>query len=169
VSIKNVVADEEFKEAAKLLIFASTGAIIALVVIAVVMHISVGDWYAFYRYRSLWNEKPGFINFVGFLNLDYGYRFPSILVTWFSIAGSIILALRGFLFEGILCLLSILLPAYQGKMGDIIRYSLGAAPAWVMLYMSLGRHRLLQMGLIGFSISVAMLMIDAWIRRVWVG
>ena len=85
------------------------------------MHVSVDDWFAFYRYRSLWKEEPGFRQLISFVQLDFGSRFPRVLFTWLTLWGSWLLIKKQRTFEGVLCLFSILLPAYQGKMGDIIR------------------------------------------------
>lgn len=168
-TLSALIADPDFKNCFIRLTVGIAGALLALVLVAVVMQISVGDWFAFYRYRSLWNEKPGLNNLIDFLNIDYGSRLPRFVVTWLVVWGSYLLARSGRFFEGMLCLFSILLPAYQGKMGDIIRYSLGAAPAWIMVYDRCKNSRLAQMVLVAFSISTAMLLLHAWLQRGWAG
>jgi len=166
---KALLADFEFRATLRFVLSASLGAVLAVGLVALVMHLSVGDWFAFYRYRYLWNETPGFQNFVSFLNLDLGSRFPRIIVTWLALWGSYLLLQAGRVFEGFLCIVSLLLPAYQGKMGDIIRYSLGAAPAWIMLYERSKHSRIIHMSLIAFSTSTAIALVASWLKREWVG
>lgn len=145
------------------------GAFAALGAVALVMHLSVGDWYAFYRYRSLWKEEPSFRYFLSALNLDFGSQTPRILATWAALWGSALLLRSGRIFEGMLCTVSILLPVYQGKMGDIIRYTLGAAPAWMMLSEQLKEKRSLQLAFVASCAAYGVVLCYRWLARDWVG
>lgn len=165
----NLAGDAEFKSTFKLLSMAALGAFLSLALISVLMHISVNDWFAFYRYRTLWKEEPGIANLVSFLKLDLGSGFPRIVVSWLTLWGCYLLFKKGKVFESALCSISILLPAYQGKIGDIVRYSLGAAPAWILIYEHYKTSRLAQIALIGFSVSIGMVYLLFWTQRGWPG
>ncbi len=168
-TFRTLLSEPEFKKSLQLLVLGVAGAAAALVSIAVVMHVSVGDWYAFYRYRSLWKEEPGFNNLLAFLNLDFGQNTSRILVSWAAFWGCWLLFKSKRTFEGALCLVAILLPAYQGKMGDIIRYSMGAAPAWMILVERYKNSRLWLMTFIAFSSALGFQFLFKWVERVWPG
>jgi len=161
--------DPQFRDSNRCLVFACLGATSALLLVALVMHVSVSDWFAFYRYRSLWKEEPGWSNFRSFLNLDLGFRFPRVLTGWLAVVGCALLLRRGRVFEACVSLMSVMLPVYQGKIPDIIRYTLGAAPAWIILYEHLKTMRPVQWLLAGFSVSTLLLLMQAWLQRQWVG
>ena len=168
-TFRTLLSEPEFKKSLQLLVLGVAGAAAALVSIAVVMHVSVGDWYAFYRYRSLWKEEPGFNNLLAFLNLDFGQNTSRILVSWAAFWGCWLLFKSKRTFEGALCLVAILLPAYQGKMGDIIRYSMGAAPAWMILVERYKTSRLWLMTFIAFSSALGFQFLFKWVERAWPG
>ncbi|MEY4066160.1 MAG: Mannosyltransferase, partial [Pseudomonadota bacterium] len=153
----------------KLLVLGIAGSLTALLTVAVVMKISVDDWFAFYRYRNLWKEVRGIGNFLPFVQLDFGMHTGRVLVVWLSIWGCWLLLKSGRIFEAVFCVLSLLLPIYQGKMGDIVRYALGAAPAWMFLTAErqAGRRRLLFVTAI--SVGIGMQLLEKWIQRTWVG
>ena len=153
----------------KLLCYGIVGSLAAFGVMALIMHVSVGDWFAFYRYRTLWKEEPGLRNVLAALNLDFGSQTPRILVTWVAVLGSALLVRSGRVFEGMLCAAAMLLPVYQGKMGDIIRFSLGAAPAWLMFAEKLKERRTLHLIFIGTSAAYGVVFCYQWIARSWVG
>jgi len=161
--------DTTWQAPIKLLCYGVVGSLAAFGVLAVVMHVSVGDWFAFYRYRTLWKEDPGLGNVLAALNLDYGSQTPRILVTWVAVVGSAMLMRSGRVFEGMLCAAAILLPVHQGKMGDIIRFSLGAAPAWLMVAEKLKERRTLHLIFIGTSSAYGVMLCYQWISRGWVG
>ncbi|MEY4066165.1 MAG: Mannosyltransferase [Pseudomonadota bacterium] len=161
--------EPEFKKSTQMLVLGVAGAVAALLSIAIIMHLSVGDWYAFYRYRILWKEEPGFRNILSFLNLDFGQNTSRILVSWAAFWGCWLLFKSKRIFEGALCLLAILLPAYQGKMGDIIRYSMGAAPAWMILVERYKNSRLWLITFIAFSSALGFHFLVRWVARVWPG
>ena len=155
----------EFQKALRSCIAVGLGSLCALGCVALIMHVSVDDWFAFYRYRSLWKEEPGFRQLISFVQLDFGSRFPRVLFTWLTLWGSWLLIKKQRTFEGVLCLFSILLPAYQGKMGDIIRYSLGAAPAWIAAHDRLKNHRTAQFALLAFSVAIGVVLMTHWLNR----
>ena len=159
----------EFQKALRSCIAVGLGSLCALGCVALIMHVSVDDWFAFYRYRSLWKEEPGFRQLISFVQLDFGSRFPRVLFTWLTLWGSWLLIKKQRTFEGVLCLFSILLPAYQGKMGDIIRYSLGAAPAWIAAHDRLKNHRTAQFALLAFSVAIGVVLMTHWLNRGWAG
>lgn len=161
--------DNDFKKSFELLLFGVAGATAALATIALVMHVSVGDWYAFYRYRTLWKEEPGLKNILSFLNLDFGQNTGRIVVSWLAFWGCWLLFKSKRIFEGSLCLVSILLPVYQGKMGDIIRYSMGAAPAWMILVERYKHKHWWMMTFIAFNVALGFQFLFRWIGREWPG
>jgi hypothetical protein len=167
--LRSVCNDVEFKGLLKLLFVGVLGALAALLTIALVMHVSVGDWYAFYRYRSLWKEEPGLKNILSFLNLDFGQNTPRILVGWASLWGCWLLFKSKRVFEGALCLVAILLPAYQGKMGDIIRYTMGAAPAWMILIHRYKNSPVFLTSFTALSAALGFQYMAKWLERVWPG
>jgi hypothetical protein len=153
----------------KLLCYGVLGSLAAFGVLALIMHVSVGDWFAFYRYRTLWNEEPSLRNVLAAMNLDYGSQAPRVLAVWVALFGSALLIRSGRVFEGMLCAVAILLPVYQGKMPDIIRFSLGAAPAWLMIAEKLKERRTLHLFFIAASCSYGVVLCYQWIARTWVG
>lgn len=167
--VAKMFADSALKTNFLLLGSGVAGAFAALGTVALIMHLSVGDWYAFYRYRSLWKEEPSVHYFLSALNLDFGSQTPRILTTWAALWGSALLLRSGRIFEGMLCTVSILLPVYQGKMGDIIRYTLGAAPAWMMLSEQLRQKRSLQLAFVGACAAYGVVLCYRWLARDWVG
>ena len=168
-SLKHLLSDSSFRKTLEATIAVTTGSLLALGTVALIMHVSVDDWFAFYRYRSMWKEEPGFNQLLSFVQLDFGQRFPRVLFTWICLWGSYLLLKRKRTFEGLICLFSILLPAYQGKMGDIIRYSLGAAPAWLMVYDRLKANRSAQFALLAFSVAIGIVLMTNWLNRGWAG
>ena|GEM_PF-706096 len=167
--VAKMFADSSLKTNFLLLGSGVAGAFAALGTVALIMHLSVGDWYAFYRYRSLWKEEPSVRYFLSALNLDFGSQTPRILATWAALWGSALLLRSGRIFEGMLCTVSILLPVYQGKMGDIIRYTLGAAPAWMMLSEQLKEKRSLQLAFVAACAAYGVVLCYRWLARDWVG
>jgi hypothetical protein len=167
--IRMVFEDAQFKSSFKMLVFGILASAAALASIALVMELSVGDWYAFYRYRGLWKEEPSLGNLFKFLNFDFGMNTARILVSWAAIWGCVLLLKSKRTFEGVLCLVSILLPAYQGKMGDIIRYTMGAAPAWIILSERYKESRVWTMTFMAFSSSVGIYMLSKWLNNLWAG
>jgi hypothetical protein len=167
--IRMVFEDAQFKSSFKMLVFGILASAAALASIALVMEQSVGDWYAFYRYRGLWKEEPSLGNLFKFLNFDFGMNTARILVSWAAIWGCVLLLKSKRTFEGVLCLVSILLPAYQGKMGDIIRYTMGAAPAWIILSERYKESRVWTMTFMAFSSSVGIYMLSKWLNNLWAG
>ena len=171
-NIKSAVAltqEPTWQAPIKLLCYGVLGSLAAFGVLALVMHLSVGDWFAFYRYRTLWNEEPSLRNVLAAMNLDYGSQAPRVLAVWVALFGSALLIRSGRVFEGMLCAAAILLPVYQGKMPDIIRFSLGAAPAWLMIAEKLKERRTLHLFFIATSSAYGVVLCYQWIARTWVG
>lgn len=168
-TVQTLFDDAEFKSTFRMLVLGVVASGAALLTIALVMHLSVGDWFAFYRYRGLWKEEPSVANLLKFLNLDFGMHTARILVSWAALWGCVLLLKSKRTFEGVFCLVSILLPAYQGKMGDIIRYTMGAAPAWIILSERYKASRAWTMTFIAFSSSIGVYMISKWLNNLWAG
>jgi hypothetical protein len=163
------INDATFKQRFTLLCTGVAASLIALGTVALVMHVSVGDWFAFYRYRSLWKEEPSVRYFLTALNLDFGSQTPRILATWAALWGTALLLRTGRIFEGSLCAVSILLPVYQGKLGDIIRYTLGAAPAWMVLSEHLKSRPTIRLAFIAAGCAYGVVLCSRWLSRGWVG
>jgi hypothetical protein len=168
-ALQRLVSDKVFTTHMRVLCFGILGSLTAILVVALVMHLSVGDWFAFYSYRSMWKEDPGFHNFLPVVKLTFGSNFPRLFVVWFALWGCFLLFRSRRIFEGSLCAVSILLPLYQSKMGDMVRYSLCAAPAWIMFARSLESRRGVQLLFFGISAMFGVFFCVRWLARGWVG
>ena len=70
---------------------------------------------------------------------------------------------------GLFCSLLILLPIYQGKLGDMVRYCLSASPAWILLVFHTARWPW-AIGVLGILSGLyAFHLLILWLQQGWVG
>ncbi len=156
-------------ELAKMLVVAS-GGVVAVAAVAATMYGFTGQPLAFLSARAGWNEDPGFHQLVRRLEPQFGgMRTMETLYVYACIGGGVLLLRARRTFEAIYCLACVLLPAYQGKAGDMLRYGLAAIPALLVLQSRLARHRFWYVLLWACCSAVAVEIAFKWFAHQWPG
>jgi hypothetical protein len=149
------------------------GVLIAIVILTVTLQSYIGEPFAFYVRRfgvEGWKEDPSLVNILRLIQLPIGGRHMGrYLVIYAHLAGCFLLWRSGQKTVGLFCLLLILLPVYQGKLGDMARFCLSASPAWILFVLHTARWPW-AIGMLGiFSGLYAFHLLILWLQRGWVG
>jgi hypothetical protein len=149
------------------------GVLVALMILTATLQYYLGEPFAFYARRfgfEGWKENPSLINILRLIQLPIGGRHMGrYLVIYVHLAGCFLLWRSGQRTVGLFCLLLILLPVYQGKLGDMARYCLSASPAWILFVLHTARWPW-AIGLLGILSGIyAFHLLILWLQKGWVG
>ena len=136
----------------------------AFATVAFIDQLALGDALAFLHYRGKWMPRPALTNLLAMFRPD-----PQFGPAWVALGGSVLLFRRGLRFEALLCVVSLLLPLYQGNFGDMVRYTFGAAPAWMLVWIALGRWRWALVAIAIGSTALGLQLLTFWLAGRWVG
>ena len=132
---------------------------------------AVGDPLSFLHVRAAgWNEIPGLANLIPFVSFQIGgmHTFRIVFVSLF-VVGLCAAYQQRFRLETLMCGLVLVLPLYQGKAGDIVRYVGVCIPVWAAFF-TFAQKRTLLFSFSFFIFSTGCLYFFLhWLNRVWVG
>jgi hypothetical protein len=147
------------------------GVLVAIVILTVTLQYYVGEPFAFYVRRfEGWKEVQSLDNILQLIQLPIGGRHMGrYLVIYAHLAGCFLLWSSAQRTLGLFCLLLILVPVYQGKLGDMARFCLSASPAWILfvLYTAQWPWAIGMLGILSGLYAFHLLIL--WLQRGWVG
>ena len=131
----------------------------------------VGDPLSFWNVRGPgWDEKPGIRNLTAFLIPQIGgketFRY---LFVYLSLCGVYLCYKSGRKWTSVICLFLILMPLYQGKIIDIVRYAGSCFPIWAATYERAKERPLVLMILAFFFTCGSIYFSYNWVTKAWVG
>ena len=145
-------------------------AVAAVLAVGLTMYAFTGEPLSLLTGRGGWNEAPGIHQLVRRLEPQLGgMRTMETLYIYACLGGSVLLLRARRRLEGLYCLACVLLPAYQGKAGEMMRYGLAAMPALLMLQTRLARHRFWYVVLWACCTTVAVEVAFRWFTHQWPG
>ena len=149
------------------------GGLVAIIILTVTLQYYIGEPFAFYVKRfgvEGWKEDPSLVNILRLIQLPIGGRHMGrYLVIYAHLAGCFLLWRSGQKTIGLFCSLLILLPIYQGKLGDMVRYCLSASPAWILLVFHTARWPW-AIGVLGILSGLyAFHLLILWLQQGWAG
>lgn len=149
------------------------GVLVAIIILTITLQYYIGEPFAFYVKRfgvEGWKEDPSLVNILRLIQLPIGGRHMGrYLVIYAHLAGCFLLWRSGQKTIGLFCSLLILLPIYQGKLGDMVRYCLSASPAWILFVFHTARWPW-AIGVLGILSGIyAFHLLILWLQQGWAG
>ena len=146
------------------------GTLSAFIFFSGFLYYVVGQPFSFISARSAgWNEHPSLINV---FKLLIPYRSQDLLrciIVYLALGGTFLLYRKKKIFEFFVCFIFLLLPMIQGKVGDMVRYSVVCLPAWFELYLYIRKKEVLLIGVTNIFTLGAIYNLFCWLQGKWVG
>ena len=136
------------------------------------LQVSIGEPFAFRTYRAAgWHEVPSMLNIVKLLWPELGgmSTFIDLFLLCSLAVSAAVWRFKTFRPLALFGLISILVPVFYGKHGDMIRYSIALVPGWFFFFMWLRRKPILLSIVVMLFSYQGLLLWQNWLERKWVG
>ena len=148
----------------------AAASVAALAAVGAILYVSTGQVFAFLTERAAWNESVGLHQLMRVFEPPLGgLRTVETLYVVGCIGGCVLLWRAARRLESLYCLSCVLLPAFEGKAGDMARYVLAAMPALLALQEWLARRRFWYALAWTVSCTVAVQTAFSWFAHRWPG
>ena len=165
---------DNFQTQCKNLLAIILGPVLAISFFAFILYVYVDEPFSMFTLRSVgWEESTSISNFINFF-LPYPYPYKSYnlirhIITFLTLWGTYLVWKKKDYFAFCCSLFFIILPMVQGKMNDIVRYSIVCVPAWFMIYTVIRKKPILLMMVTMLFSMGGFLNFLHWFQQRWVG